>query len=174
MEKVASGSFVSVTYTGTLDDGEVFDSNVDSIPLEYQADAGQMIKGFDAAVMGMALKEKKKFTLQPEDAYGHHDENGVQEYPRANVPSNVNPEVGDTVTFATPSGQQVPARLIKMDDTTLTFDLNHPLAGKSLTFDVQVVGISDHRTQQPQGCGSGCDCSSGGSDDSGCGSGCSC
>ena len=174
MDKVASGLFVSVSYTGTLVDGEVFDSNVDSIPLEYQAGAGQMIKGFDEAVMGMALNEEKKFTLQPEDAYGHRDENGIQEFPRANVPANMNPEVGDTVTFSTPDGQQIPARLIKMDDANLIFDLNHPLAGQSLTFEVKVVGISDHRTQEPQGCGSGCDCSSGGTDGSGCGSDCSC
>jgi peptidylprolyl isomerase len=173
MDKVAKGLFVSVTYTGTLGNGEVFDSNADSYPLEYEAGAGQMIKGLDEAVMGMALKEKKKFTLAPEDAYGHRDENGLQEFPRSNVPPNMNPDIGDTVTFTTPEGHQLPARLVKVDDTNLIFDLNHPLAGESLTFDVEVVAISETRIQQNQECGSGCDCGPGGCD-SGSDSGCSC
>ena len=168
MEKVAKGLYVSVTYTGTLDSGEIFDSNTDSFPLEYQAGAGQMIEGFDEAVMGMALNEKKEFRLKPEKAYGYHDENGIQVFPRANVPPGMNPEIGDTVTFTTAKGKQFPARLIKMDDTTLTFDLNHPLAGEALNFSVEVVAISKTRIQQTQGCGSDCDCSSG------CGSDCSC
>ncbi len=168
MRKVANGLFVSVTYTGTLDNGEVFDSNEKKFPLEFQAGAGQMIKGFENAVIGMALNEKKEFTLAPEEAYGQRDENGLQEFPRVNVPNGMNPEIGDTVTFSTPDGQQVPARLVEMDDTNLTFDLNHPLAGQALTFSVEVVGISETRSQQVQGCGSDCDCSSG------CDSGCGC
>ena len=78
--------------------------------------------------------------------------------PRAELPEGVDPRIGDTVAFTTPEGQQIPARLIEMDDKNLTFDLNHPLAGLSLTFAIEVVGISDAPTQQPHGCGGGCQC----------------
>jgi peptidylprolyl isomerase len=165
MQKVENGLFVSVAYTGTLDNGEVFDTSEGRDPLEFQAGEGQLIKGFEDAVMGMSLNEKKEFTLKAEEAYGLRDENQVHDFPRADLPAGVDPEVGDTVAFSTPEGHQIPARLIKMDDVNLTFDLNHPLAGETLTFAIEVVGISATATQAPQGCGSGCDCGS---------SGCSC
>ena len=161
MQTVESGKFVSVIYTGTLADGQVFDSCAAESPLEFQTGSGQLIQGFDDAVMGMALNEKKTFTLQPEDAYGVYNEDSLHEFPKAELPEGVDPKVGDTVAFSTPEGHQIPARLVKMDDTTLTFDLNHPLAGETLTFEIEVVGINDTPTQ-PQGCGSGCDCSSDG------------
>ena len=161
MQKVQKGMYVSVNYTGKLDNGEVFDSSEGRAPLEFKMGAGQLIKGFEDAVTGMSLNEKKEFTLPPEEAYGHRDENQKHEFPRSELPDNVNPEVGDTVAFSTPEGQKIPARLVEMDDENLTFDLNHPLAGESLTFSIEVVGISDSPTQNPQGCGAGCDCSSG-------------
>ena len=76
--------------------------------------------------------------------------------------------VGDTMAFQTPEGQRIPARLIRMDEEQMTFDFNHPLAGKALTFAIKVVGISDTPTQQPQGCGGGCDCSAGCDEECGC------
>ena len=159
MQTVENGKFVSVTYKGTLDNGQVFDACDGGSPLEFQTGSGQLIQGFEDAVMGMAVNEKKTFTLQPEDAYGQRNEDSVHEFPRSELPEGVDPKVGDTVAFSTPEGHQIPARLVKMDDTNLTFDLNHPLAGETLTFAIEVVGISDTPTQ-PQGCGSGCDCSS--------------
>ena len=160
MQTVESGKFVSVAYNGTLADGQVFDSCETSQPLEFQTGSSQLIQGFEDAVMDMALNEKKTFTIQPEDAYGQRDENSVHEFPRSELPEGVDPKVGDSVAFSTPEGQQIPARLVKMDDVNLTFDMNHPLAGETLTFEIEVVGISDTPTQS-QGCGSGCDCSSG-------------
>lgn len=160
MQKVENGKFVSVTYTGKLDNGEVFDSCQDSRPLEFKMGGGQLIKGFEDAVAGMSLNEKKTFTLAPEEAYGQRDENQMQDFPRDQVPPGMDPKVGDTVAFSTPEGQQIPARLVDMDSEKLTFDLNHPLAGESLTFEIEVVGISDTPLQQ-QGCGTGCDCTSG-------------
>ena len=162
MKKVENGVFVSVTYNGTLENGDVFDSSEGRLPLEFQTGAGQLIKGFEDAVIGMSINEKKEFTLKPEEAYGIRDDSRMHDFPRSELPADVEPKVGDTMTFSTPEGQQMPARLIKMDDETLTFDLNHPLAGESLTFDIEVVGLSSKPTQEPQGCGSGCNCSSGG------------
>jgi peptidylprolyl isomerase len=158
MQKVEDGMFVSVTYTGTLENGEVFDTNEGRRPLEFQVGAGQLIKGFEQAVMDMSLNQKREFTLTPEEAYGLRKENQVHAFPRAELPAGVDPKVGDIVTFSTPEGQQIPARLITMDDENLTFDLNHPLAGESLTFAIEVVGISDKPTQASTGCGCGCDC----------------
>jgi peptidylprolyl isomerase len=156
MEKVESGLFVSVEYTGTLDSGEVFDSSKGRKPLEVQVGTGSVISGFESALMGMALNETKTFTLSPEEAYGHRDENQMHDFPKSEIPEGVSPEVGQTLMLNTPQGQQIPARVDSIDDEKVVFDLNHPLAGQSLTFDIEVVGISATATQQPASCGSDC------------------
>jgi peptidylprolyl isomerase len=161
VEKVENGMFVSVDYKGSLGNGEVFDSSYGRQPLEVQMGAGQLIKGFENELLGMAVNDKKVFTLNPEDAYGQRDENLTQSFARSEVPAEMNPKIGMTVGLYTPEGRQVPARITHVDDDKLTLDLNHPLAGESLTFEIEVVGISDTPTQTPMGCGSGCDCSSG-------------
>ena len=162
MQKVENGMFVSVHYTGTLDNGDQFDTSQGRPPLEFKAGAGQMIKGFDAQVLGMSLNEKKTFTLAPEEAYGERNEEYMHEFPRSEMPAEINPEVGQTLALTSPEGQHIPARVAAVDDEKVTVDLNHPLAGQSLTFQVEVVGISDTPTQAPAGCGgdcsSGCDC----------------
>ncbi len=161
MEKVENGMFVSVNYTGTLDNGEQFDSSEGRAPLEFKVGEGQMIKGFEEAVMGMMLNEKKTFTLSPDEAYGERDESYTHEFPTAEIPPEVVPEVGQTLALTSPEGHHIPARIVAMDEKKVTFDLNHPLAGESLTFDIQIMSISNTPTQEPMGCGSGCDCSSG-------------
>ncbi len=161
MHKVEKGLFVSVNYTGTLENGEQFDSSEGRQPLEFKVGEGQMIKGFEDAVMGMALNETKKFTLSPAEAYGERDENFIHEFPKAQIPPEVAPEVGQTLALTSPDGHHVPARVVAVDDEKVTFDLNHPLAGETLTFDIQIMSISDTPIQNPAGCGSGCDCSSG-------------
>ncbi|MGD9211838.1 MAG: peptidylprolyl isomerase [Desulfobacteraceae bacterium] len=161
MEKVKDGLFVQVDYTGTLHNGEVFDTSDGREPLEVQMGAGQLIQGFESALMGMVVDEEKKFTLSPEEAYGQHDQSLVRDFPRADVPADLNPKEGQTVALTSTDGRQIPARITKVDDKSITVDLNHPLAGESLTFDIKVVGISSEATQKPQACGPGCDCSSG-------------
>jgi peptidylprolyl isomerase len=173
MEKVSDGLFVSVDYKGTLQNGEIFDTSEGRQPLEVQMGAGQLIKGFEDALMDMALNEKKTFTLAPEEAYGIVHEDRKHTFPRADVPAEMDPQVGQTVGLTTQDGQQVPAQIIAVTDDGVTVDLNHPLAGKSLTFEIEVVGISATQTQAA-GCGCGCDCdaeASGGcsSNESGCG-----
>ena len=169
MQKVESGLFVSIDYTGTLDDGDVFDSSKGRAPLEVQMGTGSLISGFESALMGMSLNESKTFTLSPAEAYGERDPQRMHEFPRSQVPEGVSPEVGQTLSLRTPDGHEIPARVDSIDETKIVFDLNHPLAGKSLTFDITVVGISQTATQQHQSCG--CDCSQNG----GCGTGgCDC
>ena len=174
MDKVSDGLYVSVDYKGTLQDGQVFDSSQGRAPLEVQMGAGQLIEGFEKALMGMALNEKKTFTLAPEEAYGEVDEDRKHTFPTKDVPAEMDAQVGQTVGLTTRDGRQVPAQIIAVDDEGVTVDFNHPLAGQSLTFEIEVVGISDAPTQST-GCGCGCDCSSGAqkggcdANDSGCG-----
>jgi peptidylprolyl isomerase len=174
MNKVSDGLYVSVDYKGTLQDGQVFDSSEGRAPLEIQMGAGQLIAGFEKALLGMALNEKKTFTLSPQEAYGDVDEDRKHTFARSDIPAEMDPQVEQTVGLTTQDGQQIPARIIAVDEEGVTVDLNHPLAGQSLTFDIEVVGISEAPTQSA-GCGCDCDCSSGapeggcGSNDSGCG-----
>ena len=163
MVKVANDLFVSVEYTGTLENGDVFDTSNGRQPLEIQMGAGQLIKGFEQALEGMTVSEKKTFTLEPDDAYGQIDKSLTRTFPRADVPPEMNPKVGQTVGLHDGNGQQIPATIVAVDDKNVTVDLNHPMAGKALTFDIEGGGISETPTQTPADCGSGCgcDCSSG-------------
>ena len=162
MEKVEKGLYVSVDYKGTLQNGEVFDTSHGSQPLEVQMGVGQIIKGFERELMGMSLNEKKMFTLNPEDAYGQRDESSTRDFARADFPQEMEPHVGMMIALQTPEGRQMPAKITHLDDEKLSVDLNHPLAGESLTFEIEVVGISNAPTQSHTGCGSGCNCSGGG------------
>jgi len=161
VEKVENGLYVSVDYKGTLQNGEVFDSSHGRQPLEVQMGVGQLIAGFENELMGMALNDKKVFTLDPENAYGQRDESLMRDFARADLPPEMEPEVGMMLALQSPEGQQMPAKITHLDDEKLSVDLNHPLAGESLTFEIEVVGISDSSTQPNAGCGSGCNCSEG-------------
>jgi peptidylprolyl isomerase len=167
LETVENGKYISLEYTGTLSNGEIFDSSVGRKPLEILMGSGQLIAGFESQLMGMVLNEKKVFTLAPDDAYGQKDDRLMQSVPRSEVPSDMNIQVGMVVGFIAPDGHRVPARIVELDDAQLTVDLNHPLAGQSLTFEIEVIGINDEPTQEiGTGCSGdcesdGCDCSGG-------------
>ncbi|HSO17846.1 MAG TPA: peptidylprolyl isomerase, partial [Desulfosarcina sp.] len=121
----------------------------------------------EAALLGMTLNESKTFTLSPEEAYGQRDDSRMHDFPKSDIPAGMTPEVGQTLVLTTPQGQQIPARVDSVEEEKVVFDLNHPLAGQSLTFQIEVVGISETATQPADGCGSrcgdGCGCA-----DSGC------
>ncbi|MFW6283762.1 MAG: FKBP-type peptidyl-prolyl cis-trans isomerase [Desulfosalsimonas sp.] len=163
MQKVENGKFVTVNYKGTLDSGEVFDTSDESQPMEVMVGAGQVIQGFEQALLGMGVNEKKTFTLEPDQAYGHRDEEQLHTFSREEVPPEMNPQVGDVIGLQTPDGQQIPAKIAQADDEKVVVDLNHPLAGQNLNFEIEVKAINDEPTQQMQpGCDAGgCDCSSG-------------
>lgn len=170
MSTVKNGLFVSVEYKGTLGNGEVFDSSEGRRPLEVQMGAGQVFKGFESALMGMSLNEKKTFTLAPEDACGQRNEDYTQTFSRDEVPPGETPEEGQIIVLSSPEGQQTPARIVEVTDEKVVVDLNHPLAGESLTFEIEIVGISETATQATEG-GCGCDDGACGCDDDG---GCGC
>ena len=160
MEKVETGLYVSVDYKGTLQNGEVFDTSLGSQPLEIKMGVGQLIEGFEKELMGMSLNEKKTFTLNADDAYGQRDENLTRDFARADFPPEMEPRIGMMITLQSPDGRQMPAKITHLDDEKLSVDLNHPLAGESLTFEIEVVDINETPTQSHTGCGSGCDCAS--------------
>jgi peptidylprolyl isomerase len=162
MEKAVNGKFVSVNYKGTLKNGEIFDTTEGCQPMELHMGSGKVIQGFEDAILGMALNDKKVFTIDPENAYGHRIEDYVQTIPRKEVPPDMDLEKGDFIEIQTPDGRQIPAQITQLDDEKVVLDLNHPLAGMALTFEVEVVGISDTPTQEEDDCcSSGCECSSG-------------
>ncbi|MBI2543500.1 MAG: peptidylprolyl isomerase [Candidatus Aenigmarchaeota archaeon] len=137
---VKTGDTVKVHYTGTLDDGTIFDSSEEREPLEFEAGEGQMIQGFDNAVIGMKVGEEKEIKLQPSEAYGDYDPSLVHEIARDRL--SVEPTVGMDIVMRTPSGGQVPGKITKVSDETVTVDLNHPFAGKVLNFKIRIVDIS--------------------------------
>ena len=164
MKTAQNGLFVSIHYTGTLDNGQVFDSSKGRQPLEVEMGSGQVLKQFESALTGMALNEKKTFTLAPEDAYGERRDDLSHTFARNELPADADPQVGEVLQLSTSDGHQFPARIAEADDEKVVVDLNHPLAGQELTFEVEVVGISETRTQPEAGCGSGCNCASDGCD----------
>jgi peptidylprolyl isomerase len=154
MSKVKNGKYVQVHYEGTLQNGDIFDTSQGGLPLEIKVGEGQLISGFEEALIGMEMDEAKKFTLPPEKAYGDRDESLERSFERSQIPPEMDPKVGDTVALHTAQGHTVPVRIKGVDDQNVVVDLNHPLAGETLTFDIRVVGITDQPTQA--GCGCGC------------------
>ena len=150
MKNVKNGHFVKVDYTGTLENGDVFDSSHNTHPIEVEVGAGKVIKGFEDALVGMAEKEKKTFTLSPEEAYGPRNESMEQSFMRSELPQGFDPKVGQVLALQNPKGGQFPAKVTHADNEKITLDLNHPLAGKTLTFEVEVVEIND--SPSPSSC----------------------
>ncbi len=135
---VSEGSQVSVEYTGRLADGSVFDSSADREPLVFKAGAGQMIAGFDAAVMGMEVGDAKTVTMPPEEAYGPRLEGLEEQVPREVLPEGI--EVG-TPLKAELNDEVLVLWVTEIGDDGVTLDPNHPLAGETLEFDIEVVAI---------------------------------
>src|SRR3989344_3556860 len=141
---VKKGDKIVVEYTGTLDSGEIFDSSSHgdhSHPLEFIVGSGQVISGFDKAVMGMNKGEKKEFKLTPLEAYGETDNTLMREIPRSNLPPGHEPKPGMMLLMATSEGHQVPVKIASVSSDKITLDLNHPLAGKNLTFNIKILSV---------------------------------
>jgi peptidylprolyl isomerase len=139
--QVKKGDVVRVHYTGTLLDGTQFDSSVGRNPLEFTVGAGQMIAGFDAGVLGMAIGEKKTLQIDPENAYGLSNPEAIIEFPKANVPAEMHLEVGMQLNLQNEYGQPVPVVVLEVKDDVIIMDANHSLAGKDLIFEVEIVEI---------------------------------
>jgi len=135
---IKKGDKIQVHYTGTLDDGTIFDSSEGKEPLAFEAGAGQMIKGFDQAVIGMKVGEEKTIKIPPEEAYGEYNKEFIQKVPKDKIPPEA--KLDDTLIVSTATGQRQ-AKIIELTDTEATLDLNHPLAGKTLNFKIKIVEV---------------------------------
>ena len=141
MEKVKEGDVVKVHYTGKLTNGEQFDSSKGREPLEFTVGAGQMIKGFDDAMPGMSVGEKKTINILPGDAYGEKDEQAMIEFPKANIPPDMKLEPGMQLQLRNENGQPFPVTVAEIKDDVIVLDANHMLAGKELVFDIELMEI---------------------------------
>ncbi len=136
-----NGNTVQVNYTGKLADGTVFDSSVGREPLEFTLGAGQMIPGFEKAVLGMKVGEKKTVTIPADEAYGPRRDDLILEIGREKLPSGLTPEVGQQLQMTRPDGGMIIVAITKVSDKTVTIDANPPLAGKDLTFEIELAKI---------------------------------
>jgi peptidylprolyl isomerase len=142
MQQVKTGDVVKVHYTGKLTSGEQFDSSEGREPLEFTVGAGMMIKGFDAAMPGMSLGEKKTISIAPEDAYGARSEEAIISFPKEQVPAEMKIETGMTLTLTNQMGQPVPVVVVEVKEDLIVLDANHFLAGQTLIFDIELVEIA--------------------------------
>lgn len=141
MAEVKAGDTVHLHYTGTLLDGTTFDSSEGRDPLSFVVGSGQIIPGLDVAIPGMTVGEKKVVKIGADDAYGQINPEMRQAVPREGIPADIPLEVGTQLQMQTPDGQALPVTVVEADEATVTLDANHPLAGKDLQFDVELVKI---------------------------------
>jgi peptidylprolyl isomerase len=142
MTQAKKGNKVKVNYTGKLVDGTVFDSSEGREPLEVVLGSGHVIQGFDEALVGMGLGEKKTVTIPVEKAYGAHDPNMVMEVPIEQVPPDFSPEVGQKLEVGGTNGEIMIMLVREINDTHIYLDANPPLAGQDLIFDLELVAIA--------------------------------
>jgi peptidylprolyl isomerase len=149
MEQAKKGDKVKVHYTGRLEGGEIFDSsecieddcNCNTGPMEFTIGEGEVIPGFETAVIGMSEGEAKTFTIPVDEAYGLRNEEMVVAVERSHVPADLTPEVGMRLEVTQEDGQEFPVVITEVTETHVTLDANHPLAGRELTFDIKLVEI---------------------------------
>ena len=142
MTQVKNGDTVKIHYTGRLQDGSVFDSSTDREPLQFNIGSGQVIPGFEEAVTGMTVGEKKTILIPCAKAYGERNPSMVMVVDRKHVPSDIDPEVGQRLQVGSPSGELIAVTIIEVNDGNITLDANPPLAGEDLTFDLELVEIA--------------------------------
>lgn len=141
MQQVKAGDTVKVHYHGRLTDGTTFDSSEGREPLEFEVGSGSVIPGFDNGVAGMSVGEKKTIQIPVDQAYGPKDPGMLVEFPKANFPPDMNPELGMRLNMTNGSGQVIPVVITDIKEETVTLDANHPLAGEDLIFDIELVSI---------------------------------
>ena len=147
--KVENGMVVSVHYKGTLtENGEKFDSSEGRDPLMFMVGMGQMIPGFEEELMGAEKGEKRTFDLEPERAYGQHDPVGIQKVPKTQFPPEI--EVGMVLAAEMENGMQMPLKVVEIGEEDVTIDFNHMLAGKTLTFEVEVIELREASQEEKE------------------------
>lgn len=143
MSQVKENNTVKVHYTGKLSDGQVFDSSEGKEPLEFTLGQGRLIPGFEKGLINMKLNEKKTITIASDEAYGAIREDLIQEVAKSELPQEITPEVGMGLVSKSPDGQEMNLLVAEVREESIVLDGNHPLAGKDLIFDLEVVEIKD-------------------------------
>lgn len=142
MTQATLGNTVKVHYTGKLEDGNIFDSSEGRDPIEFLIGAGNVIPGFEQAVIGMSSGESKTFTIPSDEAYGPYHDELVLAIAREQIPADMDVQVGQQLQVQNASGQVMPVIVTDVSDGTVTLDANHPLAGEDLTFTIELVDIA--------------------------------
>ena len=141
MAQAKKGDTVKVHYTGTLDDGTMFDTSAEREPLKFRIGEGQVIPGFDMAIIDMVPGDVKVTVIPAEEAYGEHSTDLVTDVDRSRFPADMELEIGQQLQVGLADGEQAVVMVVDVSDTSVTLDANHPLAGQQLTFDVELVEI---------------------------------
>jgi len=142
MAKAENGNTVKIHYTGKYEDGTVFDSSRERDPLEFTIGEGKTIVGLEECAVGMAPGDTKKITLAPDKAFGDRDEDMVQAIERSQIPEEVELEVGMPLQVQSPAGETYMVRVVELDEASVTLDGNHPLAGQTLSFEIEMVEVA--------------------------------
>lgn len=142
MQLVKNGDVVRVHYHGKLTDGTTFDSSEGRDPLEFTVGNGQVIKGFDDALLEMKIGDKKSVNIPVDQAYGERNSDMMMEYPKAEFPEDMNPQPGMEIHMSDNMGNVFPVVIAEVKEDMVVLDANHPLAGKDLIFDIELVSIS--------------------------------
>lgn len=146
MQQVKSGDTIQVHYHGKLTDGSTFDSSEGRNPLEFEVGSGMVIPGFDNGVTGMTIGEKKTIVIPADQAYGPRADEMIMEFPKTQFPPDLTPEVGMQLNMSNGSGQQFPVRIVEVKEEVVVLDANHPLAGETLHFDLELVAITNSKS----------------------------
>jgi len=143
MASVVAGDMVTISYRGTLDDGSVFDESTPDEPLRFVAGGEEVIEGLTNAVIGMTVGEKKRIVIEPDQAYGDYDDELEQTVERSELPEDA--EVGDqlTATAVDNDEEEFPVWVVELNETEAVLDANHPLAGETLIFEIELLGINE-------------------------------
>jgi FKBP-type peptidyl-prolyl cis-trans isomerase 2 len=142
MTQVKAGDTVRIHYTGTLNDGTTFDSSEGRDPLQFEVGSGQIIPGLDKELPGMSVGDKKSVNIPAAEAYGEVNPQMQQAIPRDQIPAEIEVQPGTRLQMQSPDGQVIPVTVVNADENTVTLDANHPLAGKDLNFDIELVAIN--------------------------------
>jgi len=142
MSNAKDGDTVTVHYTGTLEDGTVFDSSKDRDPLQFTLGKGQLIKGFENAVLGMSIGETKTVRIPSNEAYGTRRDELILKFNKTDIPTNIEPKEGLVLNLRSPDGRTMMAEITEVSVDSVTLDANHPLAGRDLTFKIDLVEVA--------------------------------
>ncbi|HTN46888.1 MAG TPA: peptidylprolyl isomerase [Flavipsychrobacter sp.] len=141
MQEVKAGDMVSVHYHGRLNNGTTFDSSEGRDPLSFEVGKGMVIKGFDDALLGMRVGDKKTVNIPVDQAYGERNDGWIMEYPLSDFPDDMKPELGMQLNMSDNQGNNFPVIIAEIKEDAVVLDGNHPLAGQNLIFDIELVTI---------------------------------